>query len=205
MLVIVNGAFGVGKTTVVRIVRERLRGSTVFDPERIGYVLQRLPRFIPVSARELDDYQDSAFWRFMTAYWAGHQARCRRVVLLPMCFSNFAYLEEIRSRVQSRGCVVHHVCLTASPTTILSRLAARGLDANSEEGRWVYPRALKACALHLQPQFAVQIPTDDHTANEVADEICLHATRVVKAAEQHNDGRLRRDYVRLGGRTPATA
>ncbi len=178
MLVIINGAFGVGKTTVVEVLRRRLHGSTVFDPERIGYVLQRLPGFLPFSAERLDDYQNSALWRFITASGAGHQARRRGVVLLPMCFSNPEYLEEIRSAVQSRGCVVHHLCLTASADTILSRLRARGLDPNSTEGRWVYPRALKACALHLQPEFAVQIATDDHTPDEVADEIRSHIERV---------------------------
>jgi hypothetical protein len=94
MLVIINGAFGVGKTTVVAILRRRFPGSTVFDPERIGYVLQRLPTFVPFSARRLDDYQDSAFWRFITAYWAGRQARRGGVVFLPMCFSNPAYLRK---------------------------------------------------------------------------------------------------------------
>jgi len=41
------------------------------------------------------------------------------------------------------------------------------------EGRWVYPRALKACALVLQPEFAVQIPTQDHTLTRLTDQICL--------------------------------
>ena len=204
MLVIINGAFGVGKTTVVAILRRRFPGSTVCDPERIGYVLQRLPTFVHFSARRLDDYQDSAFWRFITAYWAGRQARRGRVVFLPMCFGNSGYLEEIRSAVQSRGCVVHHVCLTASAATILSRLSGRGLDPDSEEGRWVYPRALRACVLHLEPQFAIQIPTDDLTPNGVADEIRSQIATVVRTTQQKNDAQLHREYVTAGGRSPAT-
>jgi hypothetical protein len=172
MLVIINGAFGVGKTTVVAILRHRLHGSSVFDPERIGYILQRLPRFFPFSTRCFDDYQDSTFWRSITIRLASRQARRRGVVLLPMCFSNFAYLDEIRSGIRSRGCSVQHFCLTASAATIASRLAKRGLNPNSAEGRWVYPRALGACALHIQPEFAVQIPTEGHTPHKVADNIC---------------------------------
>src|ERR1022692_560767 len=117
MLVIINGAFGVGKTTVVGILRQRLHGSTLFDPERIGYILHRLPSFFPFSTRRFDDYQDSAFWRSITVRLASRQARCRGVVLLPMCFSNLVYLDEIRSGVESRGCAVQHLCLTASVAT----------------------------------------------------------------------------------------
>ena len=171
MLVIINGAFGVGKTTVVRILRQRLRGSTIFDPERLGYILHHLPSFVPFSTRRLGDYQDSAFWRSTTVRLASRQARRHSVVLLPMCFSNLAYLDEIRSGIKSRGCAVHHLCLTASAATVGSRLSRRGLDPDSDEGRWVYPRALKTCGLHIQPEFAVQIPTDGRTPDEVADEI----------------------------------
>lgn len=171
MLVIINGAFGVGKTTVVRLLRQRVPRSTIFDPELIGSVLRRLPGFFPFSTRRLEDYQDSAFWRSMTVRLAGRLARRRGIVLLPMCFSKFAYLDEIRSGVESRGCAVHHLCLTASAASIHSRLSRRGLDPDSDEGRWVYPRALEASTVHLRPEFAVQIPTDDHTADELAEEI----------------------------------
>lgn len=180
MLVIINGAFGVGKSTVVGILRERLPGSTVINPEHIGSVLRHLPGWLPISTRRLEDYQDSAFWRSMTVRWASREVRRRRgVVLLPMCFSNPAYLKEIRSGIEARGlCPVHHLCLTASAATVSARLSRRGLAPDSKEGRWVYPRALQACALHGQPQFAVQIATEDHTPNEVADAICSHIAKL---------------------------
>ena len=186
MLVIINGAFGVGKTTAVGILRQRLQRSTVLDPERIGYVLHRLPGFFPFSTRRLDDYQDSVFWRSMTVWLASRQARRRGIVLLPMCFVNLGYLNEIRSGVESRGCAVHHLCLTASADTIFSRLSRRGVVPDSDDGRWVYPRALKACSLHIRPEFAAQIPTDDHTPDEVADEIYLQIEKVAEPCARPN-------------------
>jgi len=39
----VNRAFGVGMTTVARLLRRRLAPAVLFDPEPIGIVLQRLP------------------------------------------------------------------------------------------------------------------------------------------------------------------
>jgi hypothetical protein len=46
MVVLINGSFGVGKSTVAGLLRDRLPGSAVYDPERVGWVLQRLPRWI---------------------------------------------------------------------------------------------------------------------------------------------------------------
>lgn len=178
MVVIINGAFGVGKSTVVAMLRRRLDGSKVFDPEHIGSVLRCLPSFFPPSTRGLDDYQDSSFWRSMTVRLAGWKALRRRLVLLPMCFSNLAYLIEIRAGLESRGGRVLHFCLTATEATIGSRLRRRGVDPDSDEGRWVYPRSMRACALHCLPDFAVQIPTEDRTPDEVADDICSRIERV---------------------------
>lgn len=52
-------AIGIGKTTVAG----RVSGSAIFGPERIGYVLRRLPRWIPLEGRGSDDYQDLSLWR----------------------------------------------------------------------------------------------------------------------------------------------
>jgi predicted ABC-type ATPase len=177
MIVIVNGAFGVGKTTVVNLLRTRLRETAVFDPERIGYVLRRLPAFVPLSTKRLDDYQDSARWRSFTIWLAVRRSRRCRILLMPVCFSNVQYLQEIRSGLTARGLRVLHLCLTAAVETIELRLKEGGFDPDSEEGRWVYPRARRACALHAVPEFAVHVPTDGRDPDEVGNDICLHIAR----------------------------
>lgn len=174
MIVIVNSAFGVGKTTVVNLLRTRLRETAVFDPERIGYVFRRLPGFVPLSTKRLDDYQDSARWRSFTIWLAVRRARRCRILLMPMCFSNFQYLHEVRSGLTTRGLRVLRLWFTAAVETVESRLKARGIDLGSEEGRWVYPRARRACALHAAPEFAVHVPTDGRDPDDVGNDICLH-------------------------------
>ena len=58
MAVLLNGAFGVGKTTVARRLVRLLSGSLLFDPEVIGFALRRLPSFLPLRGRGTSDYQD---------------------------------------------------------------------------------------------------------------------------------------------------
>ena len=96
-IVILNGAFGVGKSTVAQLLSMRLRGVAVFDPERIGYVLKRLPAAVPGSAKRLDDFQDSQLWRRLTVRFGCIKARSARLVVMPMTFVREVYLAEIRS------------------------------------------------------------------------------------------------------------
>src|SRR5690348_7546872 len=42
MVIWINGAFGVGKTTVARALHERWPDAVVFDPEQLGFVLRRI-------------------------------------------------------------------------------------------------------------------------------------------------------------------
>lgn len=178
MIVIVNGAFGVGKTTVVNLLRNQWRNTIVFDPERIGYVLRRLPAFVPLSTQRLGDYQDSVWWRLLTISLAARRARRYYALLMPLCISNFDYLQEIQSGLATRGLKVLHLCLTASEETVESRLRARGVDPDSQEGRWVYPRARQACAVHATSRFAAHVPTDGREPGKVAEDIRVHVERV---------------------------
>jgi broad-specificity NMP kinase len=41
MIVVINGSFGVGKTTVAKLIRRSLPGSAIYDPEWVGFVLRR--------------------------------------------------------------------------------------------------------------------------------------------------------------------
>src|SRR5438034_7332264 len=51
MFVLINGAFGIGKSTVARELRSLLPGAVIFDPEWVGLALQRMP------SRKISDFQ----------------------------------------------------------------------------------------------------------------------------------------------------
>src|SRR2546423_14068933 len=63
MIIMINGSFGVGKTTVARLLRDSFRGSMIFDPEWAGLVLMRLPKWIKLSGSGSDDFQHIELWR----------------------------------------------------------------------------------------------------------------------------------------------
>jgi hypothetical protein len=163
MILLLNGAFGIGKTTVARLVVARLPRAVLFDPEPIGIALQRAARLV---RREVADFQDLRAWRRLTI--AG--LRATRVLypnlVVPMAFSNAAYLEEIRAALSRFEPRVLHVCLVAPEHVVHQRLRGRG-----GAGGWEYRRASECCIAHQSEAFAVRVNAADREPGDIADEI----------------------------------
>lgn len=171
MIVFINGSYGVGKSTVCRLLKARTPRSRIFDPERMGWVLHHLPRWAPFSTKGYIDYQDAAAWRRATIALARFWHFPRGFLFLPKAFSNFAYLSEIRSALEDYGAVTRHFCLTASEQTLRDRLARRGLDFNSREGQWILPRISVCCEAHRSPDFDERVSTENRSPEGIADDI----------------------------------
>lgn len=124
MFILINGSFGIGKTTAAkRLVRE-VPGAVLFDPEAIGYVLRRLPAPLVGRWRQPTDYQDLALWRLLIG-WAGRLAHLRApVIVVPMAFTNLAYLEGFASTL-GRTAPVRRACLVAPLELVRARLLQR--------------------------------------------------------------------------------
>ena len=168
MVVFVNGSFGVGKTTVTRLVSARLAGAAIFDPELLGFVLQRARR---LAGRPVDDFQDLALWRRLVVAGVRLLRTVRRTVIVPMAFSNAAYLDEVRSGIARFEPEVLHFCLVAPLAVVNERLAHRGARAATADLAWQYRRAAECCAVHDDPAFAEQLPTAGFTPDAVADQL----------------------------------
>lgn len=161
LILLVNGAFGIGKTTVARAIVRQLRRAVLFDPEWIGIALQRVAR--------VSDFQDLRSWRRLTI------ATLRLVrlfvpnVVVPMAFSNAAYLEEIRAGILKFEPRLFHVCLVAPLEAVHDRLRMRG--ANPTDHAWEFRRAAECCAVHQQEQFATHVRAEGREPEEIAREI----------------------------------
>jgi predicted kinase len=170
VIVFVNGAFGIGKSTVARRLRDRLPGSAIFDPEVVGIVLQRLPRFVPLAGRGSDDFQDLPAWRRLSVRGIHLVRRRRATVIVPMAFSNPAYLREFLQGARTADPDVRHFCLTAPYEVVKARLAARPPTP------WMLRRAAECCAVHGRREFDERVPTEVLSAEAVAAEIVRRLT-----------------------------
>ncbi|MGH2543796.1 MAG: AAA family ATPase [Ardenticatenaceae bacterium] len=166
----INGSFGVGKTTTAQVLVERLANAMLFDPEDVGRMVRHITRDVRYAAEETDDFQDIALWRSLTVAVAEHLYRqYRRTLIVPMTLTNPAYFHEIRSGFTCIGPPVYYFCLTASLTTIHRRLIERG----DVEGAWPWRKAGQCVPALSGPPFEEYISTEGRSVEEVvADILC---------------------------------
>jgi thymidylate kinase len=167
MVIFINGAFGIGKTTVARLLAGQLPKSAVFDPEPIGLVLSRVASILPLTERT-DDFQDLVLWRRLSIRAIRLALRFQETVIVSMTFSNLSYLDEFLWYFRGSGRPTLHFCLTAPHRVVLERLRAREPRGPTQ---WQVRRSAECCEAHNRPEFAEHVPTADHSAREVADDI----------------------------------
>lgn len=171
MVVFLNGAFGIGKTTVARCLRGRLPGSAIYDPELAGLVLRRLPSWVPLEGRGTDDFQDLAVWRRASVLGIRAARALRRTVIVPMAFSRLDYLREVLDGVRRFDAELRHFCLVAPLPVVLERVGRRGQRLSPAALAWQVRRAEECCAAHGSAEFAEHVPAAEQTPDQIASRI----------------------------------
>ncbi|GGO96305.1 NUDIX hydrolase [Wenjunlia tyrosinilytica] len=124
MIVWLNGAFGVGKTSTARELLELIPGSVLFDPELVGSALRdMLPH---KRIRQVDDYQDLPAWRRLVVDTAA--ALLNEVpgpLVVPMTLLRQEYRDEIFGGLAARRVQVRHFLLHADETILRKRIEQR--------------------------------------------------------------------------------
>src|SRR5215468_817380 len=172
MIVMINGSFGVGKTTIAKLLRRSLPGSAIYDPEWVGFVLKRLPKWIKLNGSGSDDYQDIVLWRRSAI--AG--VRLFRLfapgpVIVPMAFSRRDYFDEVVRAIEQLDSELRVFCLKASLPTVKKRLIERGTEIEGPGAEWIARRIIECAEAHVDPHFGEPVDTEDRSAREVAEEI----------------------------------
>lgn len=99
MIIMINGAFGVGKTTAAEKLVRAIPDSMLFDPEEVGYMLRAILAGTVTIGKHL---------------------------IVPMSLykrSNYGYIRDGFNRLDAR---TYHFCLLASEAAIYERLRTRG-------------------------------------------------------------------------------
>ncbi len=172
MIVMINGSFGIGKTTVARLLRRSLPGSVIYDPELVGLILMRLPKWINLKGSGSDDFQDINLWRRLTVAGTGLFRRLANgPVIVPMTFSHRSYFEEVVLGVRRLDPEFRLYCLRASLSTIKSRLLERGTKMEGPGSEWIARRTIECVEAHQDVEFGEPIDTEHRSACDVAQDI----------------------------------
>jgi hypothetical protein len=172
MIIMLNGSFGIGKTTVAKLLRNSLPGSMIYDPEWAGLVLMRLPKWIKLKGSGSDDFQHIELWRRSAV--AGirlFRLLASGPVIVPMTFSRRAYFDEVMMGVKCLDLELRAFCLKASLPTVRRRLAERGTKLEGPGSEWITRRIAECADAHRDSHFGEPIDTEDRTAREVTEEI----------------------------------
>jgi len=168
----INGSFGVGKTTVARLVHDAFPRSAIYDPEWAGICLMRLPKWIKLKGSGTDDFQDIDLWR-RSAIMGTRLFRffVSGPVIVPMTFTDRVYYDEVVKGLRAIDPELRVFCLTASLVTVKKRLAGRGTENSGSDIDWISRRIQECAEAHRDPHFGELVDTEELTANEVAEEI----------------------------------
>ncbi len=159
MVIWVNGAFGAGKTSVSRALRRRIPRSHVLDPERIGFVVQRLP------GRRRADFQLSPLWRRATVA-AVRLAERFGPVIVPMTIVEDDVLDGVIGELRRSGSDVRMVALVVDEDVLRERLRARG-----SEGGWGEDQIERCLQAVGAPRFGVPIPAAGRPIEAVTEAV----------------------------------
>ncbi len=159
-----NGAFGVGKTTVAELLVEEIDGAALVDPELIGEMLRQLAP----AASQTDDWQDMPMWRSLTRdALAGLVTAGHGPLVVPMTIVDPGYFDETVVALRRAGITVSHFTLVASTETILSRLVVRDAARN----QWARDRAVDCVGSLHDRLFVTHIDAEARDPAAIAAEI----------------------------------
>jgi hypothetical protein len=188
----INGSFGVGKTTVAKLLRRSFSRSVIYDPEWSGLVLMRLPKWIKLKGSAAGDFQHIELWRkSVVAGVRLFRLFASGAVIVPMTFSHRAYFDEVTKGLKHLDPELRVFCLKASLSTIKKRLVKRATRIEGPGSEWIARRIEECADAHRDSHFGEPIDTEDRTAREVTEDIIkkIGQPRPTSAEQRHAPNR----------------
>jgi predicted kinase len=166
VLVWIDGAFGVGKTTVAKALARRWPAALTFDPEQLGFLLRRVG---PPDLRTRD-FQEMPLWRQLVRQTAaGLIEHHGRPLIVPMALPDPRSRDEIVGGLRHSGLDVRHFLLLTSEPTLRRRLFWRwSLPASR---RWARAQIGRFPRPASPPELATCVQTDRRRVRDIVAEI----------------------------------
>ncbi len=177
MILMINGAFGAGKTSVANALLGRMENAMLFDPEEVGFMLRAvIPDHVKIEKERTDDFQDLKLWKTMTVQLAELLQRTYgRDLIVPMTIVNKVYFQYILDGFKKIDKDTHHFCLSAKRETIHNRLLERG----EREGNWCFQQTERCLAAYEDKSFGKFIQTDALSVEDIVNEIMTEIDNVI--------------------------
>ena len=182
MIIMINGAFGSGKTTVAELLNNRIPNSMIYDPEEIGFMLRNIfSDDIKSESEKTDNFQDIVLWKELVVdVGNGLRKAYGRSLIVPMTICDRDRFLSIKDGLLKADNVITF-WLNAKRKTLENRLSKRGDGV----GSWPYIQ-IDLCEKFIETNsdlFDYIIATDDLSASCVAESI---VKCVIK--RKHNNG-----------------
>ncbi len=165
MIIMLNGAFGVGKTTTANMLLTHIENSMIYDPEEVGFMLRNIiTEEIKHPDERKNDFQAIALWRVLTVKVASEiKRKYKRNLIVPMTIRNYDYYNYIRDGFRAFDEELYHFCLTAKTETIHKRLLERGDKA----GAWAFKQTEDCIEGFLKHDFSEYIDAEKNDPSAV--------------------------------------
>jgi ATP-binding membrane protein len=178
MIIWINGAFGVGKSTIAEVLNSKLIPSFVFDPEQVGAFLWDN---FPNPLKNKGDFQDIEIWRsinFQILNYLSHNYFGD--IIVPMTITNIVYYDEIIGSLINAGVDVRHYILSATKENIIKRLSLRG----EKRGGWAEMQIDRCLNSFYKSINQVKIDTDNKSIDSVVEHIICDLNNYRTKSEQ---------------------
>jgi len=167
LIIMINGAFGVGKTSVSKRLINKIPNSMIYDPEEVGFMLRNIITDNIKTEKELtDDFQDLEIWRKLVVHMAGELInKYKKNLIVPMTIRKKEYFNYIYNGFKALDGQVYHYCLMAPLDEVYKRLLNRGEGVES----WAYKQGEKCIESFEDNIFKHHINTMNKSIDDVAE------------------------------------
>lgn len=166
MILLINGPFGIGKSTVADSVVRRHEGTLLYDPELVGAFARRLA----TGVEDASDFQELAIWPLAVVANAGAlKDAYHRDLVVPMCIwrlDRFQAISEGLRRIDPRLICVR---LTATEETVRRRILGRAEADGPHE--WCLSHLGRGLAAANDPRFGLEVATEGQSPEQVASAV----------------------------------
>jgi hypothetical protein len=162
-----NGAFGVGKTTTAQAIREQAPSWRLFDPEQVGLLLWQ-----NLAGLTFNDFQDLPPWRSLVPRFASEVSNFTGDDLIAVQTVLVQdYWEELRAGFDEQHVDVFHVLLDAPAPLLEARIKTDAVEREAEFWRLEHISRYESAKKWLSPSADLVVGTERLSAADAASYI----------------------------------